>query len=187
MHRSLIVAAGWFALVMPAQPPTQPPGGTPTPLAPLPQTTAVKLRLEIELQGVLKVTDKEVTLTHKETRFEYVKNPVPHAPGSPDLVLENREVDRVWVLQLDDNQKKAARDLHGKDVVVTGKVLVLGINAQAQSGKTAPTIGSRIMQNPRGGPPTDVPTVIPEGIATTVHAQLQLDDHVTVVSVKAAK
>ncbi len=182
MCRSLLVAAGLLVLGQPAQPPI-----LQTPLPPPPQPGTVKLRLEIEVQGVLKVTDKAVTLTHKETHYEYVKNTDPPRPGALDLVLQKREVDRVWQLDLDDNQKKAARELDGKEVVVTGKVLVLGITTQAQSYKTGPTLGSRTMQNPRGGPPMEVPAINPEGIATTVQSQLLLDDRVTVISVKAAK
>jgi hypothetical protein len=38
-------------------------------LTPFPQSDSVKLRLEIEIRGVLAVTEKAATITNKETIF----------------------------------------------------------------------------------------------------------------------
>src|SRR5262245_31050914 len=115
--------------------------------APLPQNNSVKLRLEVEIRGVLAVTEKSITVTKKETISEWVKNTDRPRPGAPDMVLQSREVDKVWVLELDENQRKMAKSLHEKEVVVTGKCLLLGIKNQANTSKAA-TIGSRTIINP---------------------------------------
>jgi hypothetical protein len=144
--------------------------------APAPTNSSVKLRLEIEIRGVLSVTEKSVTLTNKETIYEYT-----------NTGLQSRQVDKVWVLELDENLKKTAKTLHGKEVEATGKCLLLGVKSEAKTGKTPATIGSKKLRNPRGGPPFEVPVVVPEGLATSVQSQLLLDDRVTVLSLKAVK
>ena len=162
-------------------------------LTPFPQSDAVKLRLEIEIRGVLAVTEKSATITNKETIWEWVEVPEYrdptgyHAPTPAGMTLQSRQVDKVWVLELDDNLRKVAKALHGKEAVVTGKVLVLGVESRAQSGKTPPTIRSKTVQVPRGIGPVQLPEVAPEGIATSVASQLRLDSTVTVLSLKAAK
>jgi hypothetical protein len=143
---------------------------------PAPTNSSVKLRLEIEMRGVLSVTEKAVTITNKETIYEYT-----------NTGLESRQVDKVWVLELGENLKKTAKTLHGKEVEVTGRCLLLGLKSQASTGKTAASIGSRTIPNPRGGPPSELPVIVPEGFATSVQSQLLLDDHVRVVSLKAVK
>jgi hypothetical protein len=150
-----------------------------------PYNESVQLRLEIEMRGVLAVTEKAATLTHKETTWEWVKNPNPR-PGVPDFQREFHQVDKVWTLDLDDNLKKSAKELHGKKVIVVGKCLILGVKSVAESSKTPPTIRYRSVQQPRGLPPVDLPEVAPEGIATSVTSQLLIDTNVTVVSLKAA-
>jgi hypothetical protein len=160
---------------------------------PPPQNTAVKLRLEIELRGVLSVTEKTATLTNKETIWEWVEVPEYrdptgyHAPTPARRTLESRQVDKVWLLELDDNLKKEANGLHEKEVEVIGKCLLLGVRSQADTGKTPASIGTRTPTNLKGGPPSEVPVVVPEGFATSVQSQLLLDDRVTVISLKAAK
>lgn len=155
-------------------------------MAPFPQNNSVKLRLEIEIRGVLSVTEKSATVTNKETIFEWVK-PDPPQPGAADLVLRSREVDKVWVLELDEILKKTAKTLHGKEIVVTGKCLLIGVNSRADTSKTPASIGTRTIPGFRGGPPLEAPVVVPEGFATSVQSQLLLDDRVTVISLKAAK
>jgi hypothetical protein len=150
-------------------------------MTPYPQSSSVKLRLEVEIRGVLSVTEKSATITNKETIFEWVRSPGRPRPGVPDVVLERREVDKVWVLELDDDLKKTAQTLHGKEVVVTGKCLVLGIRSAAETGKIP------LAPIPRGGVTSDTPVVVPEGFATSVQSQLHLDDRVTVMSLKAAR
>src|SRR5262245_31333379 len=44
-------------------------------VTPAPTNSSVKLRLEIELQGVLSVTEKSATLTNKETIWTWVEVP----------------------------------------------------------------------------------------------------------------
>ena len=156
-------------------------------LVPLPHNNSVKLRLEIEIRGMLSVSEKSATITHKETIFEWVKNPNAGRPGAADLVRQSREVDKVWVLELDENLMKTAKSLHGKEIVVTGKCSVLGVKSQAETHKTPPTIGFRTVRTARGGPPTEMPVVEPEGFATGVQSQLLLDDRVTVIALKAVK
>jgi hypothetical protein len=179
MRWYLVFAGAWLALLLQEQ-------SLMAQMVPLPQNNSVKLRLEIEMRGVLSVTEKSATITNKETIFEWVKNLDPK-PGTADLFLRSHEVDKVWVLELDDNLKKTARTLHGQEIVVTGKCLLLGIKSQADTGKTPASIGSRSLRNPRGGSSTEVPVVVPEGFATSVQSQFLLDDHVTVLSLKATK
>jgi hypothetical protein len=128
------------------------------------------------MRGVLSVKEKSVTLTNKETIYEHT-----------NTGLQSRQVDKVWVLELDENLKKTAKTLDGKEVELTGKCLLLGVRSRAESGKTPATIGSQKVLNPRGGPPAELPVVVPEGVATSVQSELLLDDRVTVLSLKAVK
>jgi hypothetical protein len=139
-------------------------------IAPLPQNNSVKLRLEIEIQGVLSVTEKSVTITNKERVFELVKDPNDGQVVTANGWARVRKVDKVWVLELDENLKNTAKTLHGKEVVLTGKCLLLGVKSQADTVKTP-----------------DLPVIVPGGFATSVQSQLLLDERVTVISLKAAK
>jgi hypothetical protein len=194
MRPSLIFVLGLLALLTQRQPLTA--QLVTTQLVPFPQNDAVKLRLEIEIRGVLSVTEKAVTVTHKETIHEWVEvdgavypdpNGGPGVFGGPVKQIRSRQVDKVWSLELDDNLRKMAKTLHGKDIVVTGKCLVLGVDSRADTGKIGASIGTRTVQQPRGLPPVQMPAVVPEGIATSVTSQLRLDATVTVISLKAAK
>lgn len=167
-------------------------------IVPLPQSNSVKLRLEIEIQGKLSVTEKLATITSKETVFELVKDPDAPAPqvigaGRAVMVMtasgwaRAREVDKVWVLELDENLKKTAKTLHGKEIVLTGKCLLLGVASQAKTVKTPASIGSGKLPGVRGNPPVEIPVVVPGGFDSSVQSQLLLDNHVTVISLKAAK
>jgi hypothetical protein len=155
---------------------------------PLPQLdpVAVKLRLEIELRGVLSVTEKTATLTNKETIWEWVEVPEfrdptgYHAPSPGGMTLQSRQVDKVWVLDLDANLRKVAKALHGKEAVVIGKCLVLGVESRAETSK-APTVSE--LKPARGN--ERVPTT--EVLATSVTSRLRLDTTVTVLSLQAAK
>lgn len=150
-----------------------------------PQNPSVKLRLEIEVRGVLKITEKAVTLTNKETVFEWVKNPNPQ-PGVSDLMPQSKQVDKVWVLELDAEQRKAAKTLDGKEITAIGKCLVLGVTTRAETRKTAPKLGTTTIVLPRGGGTVETLKILPEGLATEVHTELLLDDNVIVISLKAA-
>jgi hypothetical protein len=152
----------------------------------LPQNPSVKLRLEIELRGVLKVTEKAVTLTNQETVSGWAKNPNPQ-PGAPDLTLQSKQVDKVWVLELDAEQRKIAKTLDGKEVTAIGKCQVLGVTTRAETRKTAPKLGTTTIVLPRGGGSVETLKILPEGLATEVQAELLLDDSVIVISLKAAK
>jgi hypothetical protein len=186
MRWYLVVVLGLFVLLLQEQ-------ALMPQVALLPQSTSVKLRLEIEIQGVLSMTEKSATITNKETIFEYVKDPdAPQPSGVKVGVMAGgwvriREVDKVWVLDLDDNLKKTAKALHGKEIVLTGKCLLVGVKSQASTSKTPPSIGSKTVQGVRGNPPMEMPVILPEGFATSVQSQLLLDDHVTVISLKAVK
>jgi hypothetical protein len=137
-------------------------------ILPASENKSVKLRLEIEIRGLLSVTDKAATITNKETVYEY----------QPNLGLQSRQEDKVWVLELDENLKKIAKALHGKEIEVTGKCLVLGVKSWADTAKTPAPVGTG---------PTGLPQVVPERIVTNVASQLLLDSQVTVISLKAAK
>jgi hypothetical protein len=121
---------------------------------------------------VLAVAEKSVTITNKETIYSWSEN------GA----LQSREADKVWTLELDENLKKTAKALHGKEVVMTGKVLVLGVASRAESAKTAPPV--RPLEPAKG---REIPIMPTKVIATSVVSQLVLDDSVTVISLKAAK
>jgi hypothetical protein len=130
------------------------------------QNKSVKLRLEIELRGLLSVTEKRVTVTNKETVYEY----------RPKLGLQSRQVDKVWVLELDENQKKMAKALDGKEVEVIGKCLVLGVKSAADSTRV-----------PAAGAGPGRPELRPEMTLTSVASELELDSKVIVISLKAAE
>jgi hypothetical protein len=186
MRSSVVLVVGLLALFL------QPQSSPAQLILPYPQNDSVKLRLEIEIRGVLSVTEKAVTITNKETIFEWVEveqsrdlhGRILPASG-PILQRQSRQVDKVWVLELDDNLKKVAQPLDGKEAVVLGKCLVLGVESRAQTSKATPAVLHRVVQFPRGAGPVDVPTMAPEGFATSVVSQLQLDSTVTVLSLKA--
>src|SRR5262245_42870638 len=102
MRSQLVFVVGLLALLLQPQP-------SMAQQAPLPQhdPVSVKLRLEIELRGVLSVTEKSATLTNKETIWEWVEVPEYrdptgyHAPTPGGMTLRSRQVDKVWVLELD--------------------------------------------------------------------------------------
>jgi hypothetical protein len=118
MRSYVLFVAGLLALVLPQR-------SVLAQIVPAPTNSSVKLRLEIEIRGVLSVTGKSVTITNKETIYEYTSSG-----------LQSRQVDKVWVLELDENLKKMAKTLHGKEIEVTGKCLLLGVKSQADTGKT---------------------------------------------------
>ena len=193
MRSYLVLVVGLLALLQPQALHAQP-QALPAQLKPFPQNDAVKLRLEIEIRGMLSVTEKSATITHKETVFEWVEVEESRDPtgqrmpiDGPVLQMQPRVVDKAWVLDLDETLKKVAKALDGKEVVMIGKCLVLGVETRAESSKTPPTIRHRKVQQPRGLGPVELPEIAPEGIATAVAAQLRLDANVTVISLKAAK
>jgi hypothetical protein len=155
---------------------------------PFPQhdPVAVKLRLEIELRGMLSVTEKSATLTNKITIWEWVEVPAYrdptgyHAPTPGGKTLQSRQVDKVWELDLDADLRKVAKTLHGKEAVVIGKCLVLGVENRAETSKTPAVIELKPAQGNQRVPMT-------EAFATSVTSQLRLDTTVTVLSLKAAK
>jgi hypothetical protein len=155
-------------------------------IVPAPTNSSVKIRLEIELRGVLSVTEKTATLTNKETIWEWVEVPEYrdptgyHAPTPAGRTLKSRQVDKVWVLDLDANLRKAAKTLHGKEAVVIGKCLVLGVETRAETSKTPAVVELKPVRGNGRLPLTEV-------FATSVTSQLRLDTTVTVLSLKAAK
>jgi hypothetical protein len=154
-----MMVVGLLALLLPGQTVT-------AQIVPAPQSKSVKLRLEIEMRGLLSVKEKAITITTKETVYEY----------KPKLGLQSREVDKVWVLELDENLKKIAKTLDGKEVEMTGKCLILGVKSSADTIKM-PAVSA--------GPGR--PELRPEMMATGVTSQLLLDSKVIVISLKAAE
>jgi len=97
------------------------------------------------------------------------------------MMLKPRQVDKVWVLDLDADLRKVAKTLHGKEAVVIGKCLVLGVENRAATIKTPAVIELKPLRGTeRALPMTEV-------FATSVTSQLRLDTTVTVLSLKAAK
>jgi tetratricopeptide (TPR) repeat protein len=81
--------------------------------------TAVKVKVEVELRGVLSFTEKDVTILVKETEF------------NPAMLTEVQK-DQKWSLELGGSNRlrKQAQRLHGKTVIVKGSAVLLGVKTQ---------------------------------------------------------
>jgi len=81
--------------------------------------SSVKVRVQVELRGVLVFAEKEVILLVQEPEF-----------NAGILAEVSRE--QKWVLDLDQAKdlRKKAKSLHGKTVIVKGSAILLGLNTQ---------------------------------------------------------
>jgi hypothetical protein len=79
----------------------------------------VKVKLEVELRGVLSFANKEVTIRVQESEFD------------PGLLAEVQK-ERKWTLDLGRSKGllDKAKGLDGKIVIVKGSATLLGINTQ---------------------------------------------------------
>jgi hypothetical protein len=80
---------------------------------------AVKVKVEVELRGVLSVGESKITLLVQESDFD-------------PALLADVPKERTWVLDLGDAKelRKKAKELDGKEVVVKGGAVLLGVNTQ---------------------------------------------------------
>ena len=90
---------------------------------PAPAQGSVRLRLEVELEGVLSYTEKQVTIR------------IPAAPqyvGLLPVAGNGTKAEDVWVLDLGPGGKwrKQAKLLAGKKVQVTGTCLLRGVRTE---------------------------------------------------------
>jgi hypothetical protein len=79
----------------------------------------VKVKVEVELRGVLSFTEKDITIVVQESEFD------------PRLLAEVQKA-RTWTLDLGDAKDLRAKvkSLDKKTVVVTGSARLLGISTQ---------------------------------------------------------
>jgi hypothetical protein len=79
----------------------------------------VKVKVEVELRGVLSFAEKEVTLVVQESEF------------NPNILAEVPK-ERKWLVVLGEAEElqKKAKSLHGKTVIIKGSATLLGINTQ---------------------------------------------------------
>jgi len=122
----------------------------------------VKVKVDVELRGVLSFAEKEVAVLVQEPEF------------NADLLTEVPK-GRKWVLDLGEANelRKKAKELDGKTVVVKGGAVLLGVNTQTFKYKGAVPA---IYRNP--------PITAPDLIGT--RTELDLEHKVEVKSLTEA-
>jgi hypothetical protein len=124
----------------------------------------VKVKLEVELRGMLSFSDKEVTLKVEENEIEAKLH------GFVTVVKS-----RTWIVELGDAKelREKAKNLDGKMVIVKGNATLLGIKTRSVTYK--PGVPLNLANKERE---------LPDLVATT--AELDLEHKVDVKSLLAA-
>ena len=83
-----------------------------------PTRSAVKLFLDVEVEGVLSVSDKAAPKKAVSVKVKVEQELRDKQTNQARWVYTH---DEIWTLDLDENLRKTAKTLHGKEVIVTGK------------------------------------------------------------------